>query len=589
MQKKHGMWFRQPSLRGQMIGLCVSSVLITLIISLMILVLLVANVLGPFVNHEAEFAMQAVCQTLSGKTQLLEDTLLRICKSPQMEKSASDSRAEQFKALIDIYSDKNIVEPGLPFVEMVYFFDPSAAFDVVSYHELLSNEQERMNRNALAQYLAFQKTGNDVQILSSAPYIQILYTVYDRWADAFGTVIFSVNQDAIYKIMSKTADYQDAFWYLFDKSGKTVLSQSHLQLHSDEKEVLLDTGRGGGFQAKIDGSQYLLFTEFLGMGLRCAIGVPSAQIIRLLYRVAAPYVIGCVLLLLAVALLVFFSVIQRLRPLQEMTLQLQQVAQQNFSVKLPKYACEEFATMSQAFNAMTDTIDHLIHDVYEKKLIAMDSELRLLQSQINPHFMYNVLCSIALMAQMDGNRDIQKMASNFAGLTQARLSSSGDIKIPMAQELQYAKFYAELQQMRFGKKISYEVSVDDEALLQCLIPKLTIEMLVENAIVHGLEPKETAGTVKVLIAQEDPKTLKIVISDDGVGFAGQNGEISLPLPPPEAGSRHNRIALNTVYKMMKHLYGPAYGLRIESYEQIGTTVTMILPREEYTNDKSTDR
>ncbi len=144
--------------------------------------------------------------------------------------------------------------------------------------------------------------------------------------------------------------------------------------------------------------------------------------------------------------------------------------------------------MSQAFNAMTDTIDHLINDVYEKKLIAMDSELRFLQSQVNPHFMYNVLCSIALMAQMDGNTDIQKMASNFAGLTQARLSSGGDIKIPLAQELQYAKFYIELQQMRFGNKISYQVSVSDEALLSCLVPKLTLEMLVENAVGHGIEP-----------------------------------------------------------------------------------------------------
>ena len=113
--------------------------------------------------------------------------------------------------------------------------------------------------------------------------------------------------------------------------------------------------------------------------------------------------------------------------------------------------------------------------------------------------MYNVLCSIALMAQMDGNTDIQKMASNFAGLTQARLSSGGDIKIPLAQELQYAKFYIELQQMRFGNKISYQVSVSDETLLSCLVPKLTLEMLVENAVGHGIEPKEGPGTVRVSV------------------------------------------------------------------------------------------
>ena len=308
-----------------------------------------------------------------------------------------------------------------------------------------------------------------------------------------------------------------------------------------------------------------------------------------LYQVAAPYVIACVLLLLAVAAVMFFAVMRRLRPLQEMTLQLRQVAQQNFSVKLPQYDCQEFSTMSQAFNAMTDTIDHLINDVYEKKLIAMDSELRFLQSQVNPHFMYNVLCSIALMAQMDGNTDIQKMASNFAGLTQARLSSGGDIKIPLAQELQYAKFYIELQQMRFGEKISYQVSVSDETLLSCLVPKLTLEMLVENAVGHGIEPKEGPGTVRVSVGCTENGALELVVTDDGVGFAGQNGQIPLPLDLPAVGSRHNRVALNTVYQMLKHLYGPEYGIRITSFENSGTKVTILLPKEDSQHVQNSDR
>ena len=111
--------------------------------------------------------------------------------------------------------------------------------------------------------------------------------------------------------------------------------------------------------------------------------------------------------------------------------------------------------------------------------------------------------------------------------------------------------------MRFGEKISYQVSVSEDALLSCLVPKLTIEMLVENAVGHGIEPKESSGTVQVSISSADPETLKIVIKDDGVGFEGKNGEIKLPLDLPAAGSRHNRIALNTVYKMLRHLYGTA--------------------------------
>ena len=602
MRERFRNWMRTPSLRGQLIWLSVSSVLVTLLISLLILVLLISNVMGPFVNREAEFAMQTVSRSLSTKTQLLEDILLRICKSPQMTGEASDARGEQFRSLVDIYSDKNIVAPGLPFVEMAYFMDMHGAFDVVSYHEQLSSEQLRLNEDNLARYRAFQESGTDVQCTASEPYLYIIFTVYDRWADPFGTMIFVVNQSAVTSIMGKLSDYQDAFWYLFDKDGAVVLSESALRLSAEEQRELADAGHDACYTRRLDGSRYLLFSEASGMGLHCAVGVPSVHVVpppaasmiaaMLAARSSgssAPYVIACVLLLLAVAAVMFFAVMRRLRPLQEMTLQLRQVAQQNFSVKLPQYDCQEFSTMSQAFNAMTDTIDHLINDVYEKKLIAMDSELRFLQSQVNPHFMYNVLCSIALMAQMDGNTDIQKMASNFAGLTQARLSSGGDIKIPLAQELQYAKFYIELQQMRFGNKISYQVSVSDEALLSCLVPKLTLEMLVENAVGHGIEPKEGPGTVRVSVGCTENGALELVVTDDGVGFAGQNGQIQLPLDLPAVGSRHNRVALNTVYQMLKHLYGPEYGIRITSFENSGTKVTILLPKEDSQHVQNSDR
>ena len=361
MRERFRNWMRTPSLRGQLIWLSVSSVLVTLLISLLILVLLISNVMGPFVNREAEFAMQTVSRSLSTKTQLLEDILLRICKSPQMTGEASDAREEQFRSLVDIYSDKNIVAPGLPFVEMAYFMDMHGAFDVVSYHEQLSSEQLRLNEDNLARYCAFQESGTDVQCTASEPYLYIIFTVYDRWADPFGTVIFVVNQSAVTSIMGKLSDYQDAFWYLFDKDGAVVLSESALRLSVEEQRELADAGHDACYTRKLDGSRYLLFSEASGMGLHCAVGVPSVQILRLLYQVAAPYVIACVLLLLAVAAVMFFAVMRRLRPLQEMTLQLQQVAQQNFSVKLPQYDCQEFSTMSQAFNAMTDTIDHLIN------------------------------------------------------------------------------------------------------------------------------------------------------------------------------------------------------------------------------------
>ena len=275
MQNAYKRWIHAPSLRGRLIWLCVSSVLVTLLVSLLVLVLLISNVMEPFVNREVEFAMQAVSRSLSTKVQLLEDTLLRTCKSHQMATDASEARSETFKSLVDIYSDKNIVVPGLPFVEMAYFIDLTGAFDVVCYHENLSNEQTRLNKENMERYRAFQKSGRDVQCMASEPYLHIIFTVYDRWADPFGTVIFVLNQAAVESIMSKLSDYQDSFWYLFDKDGSIVLSESTLHLHPEEQFALSETGRNASYTRKIGNSRYLLFSEASGMGLRCAVGTNS--------------------------------------------------------------------------------------------------------------------------------------------------------------------------------------------------------------------------------------------------------------------------------------------------------------------------
>lgn len=97
------------------------------------------------------------------------------------------------------------------------------------------------------------------------------------------------------------------------------------------------------------------------------------------------------------------------------------------------------------------------------------------QSQINPHFLYNVLHTISLKAKLDGNEDIHHMASSFAKLTQARLSHNADDKITLEQELQYVKFYLDLQKYRFEEKLQYYIMVQNNDLLHYTIPRLTVE------------------------------------------------------------------------------------------------------------------
>ncbi len=580
---------RLPSLRRRLVAVCTVFLSTALLVSILVLLVLTGNVMGNYIRREAEFAMEAISESLSNKLTLAEDILLNIRRdsilSPALMNPSRDPQtgsesatAEALGNVVDIYSDKNIVDAGLPFIEMVYLFDESGAYHRVTYREFLSMEQKTLDDAYCRLYQQFLDNGNDVLLVMDGSCLNIIYTVYDEWIEPIGTVIFAINPAAVECLMSKTMDYPDSFWVLFDKSSDILRQSGNITLTDSTEQALTSVYRASCYETDLNGSEYLMYTGHLSMGITCVMGIPANQLSHLLYQAVLPYIFVFIVLLVVLSCAVFYTVQKLTHPLPEIAGRLNQVAHQDFSSKLPDYDTEEFATVSSAFNAMTDTIEHLINDVYEKKLVAMDAEIRLLQSQINPHFMYNVLNTIAISAQMEGSADIHKMVSDFASLSQARLNT-GSTKIPLSQELQYVQFYINLQSVRFGDRVGYHLVVEDPSLLSCLVPKLTLEMIVENAVTHGIEPKNGPGAVTVHLSKT-ADGFQALISDDGVGFPNCDGVVTLPLEEtPRTLGTHNRIALNNVYKLMQHFYGPPYGIWITSQTGQGTTVKVHFPKE----------
>lgn len=590
-----------PSLRGRLIVLYVSALLIAILLSAGIFIMLIVNVLGSSTRSDLNFTLQETSGNMATKMTLVADMLQSIRKNDTLADALAngslalegEEQAEIATALtkaVDLYSDKNSGGLSLPFVEMVYLFDQNGALCRSTYHEYLAARQAEIDSGYRAQYEAFRASGTDVQTVTTAGAVNILYTLYDNWMDPTGTVIFVLNESAIQELLQKIAEYPGAYWGVFDKTGAPVLQSEAGRLTQEEEAYLSAVRSADTFQYSIKGVPFLVYTQFHSMGLRTVLGIPANQLAILLYRAVFPYLGLSILLSIGISAVLFLIILRLTRPLPEVAHKLQQVAEQHFDVKLPAYPSAEFNTISTTFNTMTDTINHLINDVYEKKLLAMDSEIRLLQSQINPHFMYNVLCSIAMKAKLDGNEDVYKMASSFAGLTQARLNRSGQDKIPLEQELQYVRFYLDLQHFRFEDKLHYHIDVQDPALLQYTIPRLTMEIIVENAVVHGIEPKAGPGTVYVDISETQDGIL-ILVEDDGVGFRQQDGYVSLPLPPKEDDEgTHNYVALNNAYKLLHHYYGSGYGISIQSRKDTGTIVKIKIPKERSTqHDEHYDR
>lgn len=580
-----------PSLRTRMVMVSIGSVLGALFLCVIVFVLFLYQILSGYFKNDLEFALEETGSSFSAKGAYLEDILLRLRNDTFLtqalrtgslipESQGVSDTSNALKNAAELFSSKNTDKLNVPFLDMVYIFDAKGVLNRSTFQDNLFSEQTVLDNRYREYYYTALKSSTDVLVLPNETHINIIYTLYDTWLESVGTVIFAVNNEAVRQSMEKIENYQGSFWLVFSKDNFCLQAGSVSDFSQTAVQTFTLMQKDYPYSYKAEAANYIIFTQPPVMGLGCVMGIPENQFSMLFYQAMQPYLLVIGICMLTVGLMVFLSVLRLTKPLAEVTHNLRQVGDKNFTVKLPTYETREFEAIGIAFNTMTDTIDHLIHDVYEKKLLVMDSEMKVLQAQINPHFMYNVLHTMAIQARMDGSTDVANMASSFAGLMQARLAHRGEEKTTLEQELQYVKFYLELQKYRFPKKLFYHISVENPALLQFYIPCLTLEMLVENAVVHGIEPKPVSGTVYVDISSQD-ESIIILVEDDGVGFAGQDGIVALPMSSPtgKKPDGHNHIALNNTYTLLRHFYGAQYGIRIESRPGAGTRITITIPKD----------
>ena len=262
-------------------------------------------------------------------------------------------------------------------------------------------------------------------------------------------------------------------------------------------------------------------------------------------------------------------------------------------MRMGEFSIREFHDIGLVFNEMADKIEHLISQVYEKQLLAANAQTKYLQSQINPHFQFNILAMLSLKAKMAGNEEVYEGLRAFSKLTQGKIFREKEIKIKVSEELEIVRFYLYLQKSRYQEKLSYEIEVENEQINQNLIPRLLIEPLVENAVSHGLEPKRESGKVTVrLFEKEDSGQCKfhICVEDDGIGFdTEQMTSLSEENDFIVKEIEHTHTGLENTKRMLRILYGDRQEFHIKSIKGQGTKIEIILPverGEQYVEDYS---
>lgn len=234
---------------------------------------------------------------------------------------------------------------------------------------------------------------------------------------------------------------------------------------------------------------------------------------------------------------------------------------------------DEIGQLVYNYNAMVERINQLMDEQTETAEKLKVSEVKALQAQINPHFLYNMLDMINWLAQSGKQKEVSLAVQTLSKFYKLTLSKK-NITTPIREELRHVELYVKLQNMRYENKISFLIDVPDE-ILDFEIPKLVLQPIVENSIQHGIFEKESkAGTI-VIMAWIEGTDIVFVISDDGVGIPPE--KMPLILDGTYEDGKGSNIGIYNTHLRLQLLYGKGYGLHYESTPGQGTEVQVRLP------------
>ena len=289
----------------------------------------------------------------------------------------------------------------------------------------------------------------------------------------------------------------------------------------------------------------------------------------------ATTLLSCFLLALVLALLLAAYLT---KPISLLNNRLHRIADNDFSYdpEIEK-AGGELGQIGHTVNEMTMSIENLLQTTEQSYEQRRKIEIQLLQSQVNPHFLYNTLDSIRWMAVIQKSPGIESMTRSLSNLLKNIAKGTQD-KITLEEELALLHDYVEIQSVRYMEVFTFHDTVPKE-LYRYRIIKLTLQPLVENAIFHGIEPTGENGTITVT-GREEGGDLVLCVTDDGAGIPPDVLPTLLSEERPRSHASLNGIGVCTVHKRLQMLYGEAYGLTIESEPGVGTCVTVRVPKEE---------
>jgi len=431
-------------------------------------------------------------------------------------------------------------------------------------------------------------TENNNQVLyyfdkeDNGQYIYLVRSIYDiNSFDKIGIMSFRIDNNYLQEILSHTYREPAESTYLYTYEGDRIVYAGRNYNNQIIESKKLYLNEKGTYTHTINGNNYYVIVETIDdVNLKIISVITTDMLISDTRKVFDLIIILCIIsmpIYIIIANMIYSEIIS---PFNLLVSKMKDIEKGELNTSIDIIRKNEIGYLYNSFNSMAKRLKYLVECVYEEEIARKNAEIAALQSQINPHFLYNTLETINWKAQLSGEQDIAEMVQALSKLMDANMNRNGEKFSTIEQEIQYMDSYLFLIQKRFGKKIEYDKIIDQNILKEKL-PKLIIQPIVENAIKHGIEP---VGRGKILIGiSEKDEKLIIEVEDNGAGIEvpklkSINVELSDNKYIAEEQDNSKSIGLKNVYRRLLLIYGKEAEISILSTYTKGTKVTLKVPK-----------
>ncbi|MGI6372354.1 MAG: sensor histidine kinase [Caldicoprobacterales bacterium] len=444
--------------------------------------------------------------------------------------------------------------------------------------EVRNNEWIKKLKKIKNQVLVYAHIREDFRGLKRVFSIIRKLDYYDKW-DSYEKILkIDIQFNAIARIIEDRR--VDGQIFLVNDANKIVYA-SHdsyypegslefmdfSQIHYDEKDLVIEEG----------------FDSVTTLDDWKIVGVFSRQKIMNAYRQSAYFVFTCAAINLLVASFIIYLISRSFHyRIQILSGHIEKVRNQDFEVIHYEGGQDEIGQLIRDYNRMVIRIKELIQDVYKAdiqrqalELENKQAQLDALQSQINPHFLFNTLETIRMRSLVKDERETAEIIKYLSRIFRRALAWGNDW-VTVGEEVEFVENFLKIQQYRFEKRINYNISMEP-GTEQLMIPKMTLQPLVENASIHGIEKIKDQGIIELDIRIIEDR-LHMEVADNGVGIEKEMlAQIRKELKDQEINKEH--IGIANVYWRLQLYYGESFSFNIESGENKGTKVTISIPLE----------